>query len=143
MRLIFDELPNLQSDVMQKWKRGKYRQLWADLVEIAVRDSGDRPKEPWSMAGVVCIRYSTRAPDRDNLAISFKPLLDGLIKAGVIEDDAPRNLPIQSYRWEKAPRKASRVEVFVAPVHHGAPLPGVLACALPLGGCSQCGGVAV
>ncbi len=116
MRLVFKKpLPTLQADVMQKWDRTKYRKEWHKRVWLAVRESGEKPREPWKTAGIVVVRHSALPePDRDNLAYSAKVILDGLVKAGVIADDAPANLEIQRYTWEHATGADQRVEVEVS-----------------------------
>lgn len=44
-------------------------------------------------------RHSMKQPDHDNLAISFKHVQDGLVKAGVIVDDKPIIIGTPTYLW--------------------------------------------
>lgn len=44
-------------------------------------------------------RHSSKEPDFDNLVASFKPVQDGLIEAGVIQDDKTKNIGQPSYKW--------------------------------------------
>ena len=110
------ERPRLQTNnYANKWARHKATQHWAALVEAAVREAG-RPVEPLPKAGVVLIRHSASEPDYDNLVASFKPLVDGLTKSGVISDDKPSVVGHPEYRWRKAKPKQGRVTVRVGSV---------------------------
>jgi hypothetical protein len=56
-------------------------------------------------------RISSREPDFDNLASSFKHVMDGLVMAKVIIDDKPSVIGSPTFKWEKASRKEVRVKV--------------------------------
>lgn len=62
------------------------------------------------------VRYSSREPDADNGRGSFKPLLDGLVRAGVLEDDRPSVIGEPVYRWEKVKAGEGSVSVTVREV---------------------------
>ncbi len=111
LELHFDELPTLQGDVMQRWTRAKYRQGWYDKIAVAAH--GHIPRTPLTTAAVFGCRYSSREPDRINLWYSFKPLLDGLIHAGIIFDDNPGILMDEDYSWQKAKPKSGSVSLRV------------------------------
>jgi len=86
---------------------------WKRLVQYAARAEG-LPEKPLRSATIVCTRRSSREPDRDNLAASFVPLINGLKPshgyAGVIYDDQPGCVEV-GYRWEKSRHLAVRLEV--------------------------------
>lgn len=65
-------------------------------------------------AHLVLVRRSARQPDGDNLAASFKPLIDGLVKAYVLVDDNPDVIGMPTFKWEKAGLKKGgvRLEVY-------------------------------
>jgi len=74
-----------------------------------------RPKKPLQKARGVFVRHSAKEPDFENLAQSFKPIIDGLVKHGVLEDDAPKNLE-RDYQWQKAKRGEGHIEIIVESV---------------------------
>ena len=68
-----------------RWKYQTEKRRWADLIAAYCRP---RPQKPIYRA-VVTIRYyfkDARRRDPDNY--SGKMILDGLVKAGIIEDDS-------------------------------------------------------
>ena len=116
MLLRFDSLPELQADKMHWRIRARYRKAWHERVQDELwwqtswKYYGSRPLEK---AHLVCIRYSSgKAPDQDNLRYSFKPILDGLVRAGVLLDDSPEVITAE-YHHAKAKRGAGYVTVEV------------------------------
>lgn len=126
--LTFDDLPDLQADVMQKWARSKYRKMWRERVYWAVRQATGIPPEPLEYASIHCIRQSAQVPDRANLAYSFKPILDALIKgkgkANVLVDDEPQVLLHEHYSWMLCSPHKGRIIVRVV----GEPKPVLTRC---------------
>lgn len=51
---------------------------------------------------IYCTRASSREPDFDNLASSFKHAIDGLVRAGVIIDDKPSVIGSPVFEWKYA-----------------------------------------
>lgn len=86
---------------------------WKSLVTSHVVLSGGRPKTPLKKAKLTLIRYSSTEPDADGLISGFKHVVDGLIVAGVIENDRMGNIGIPDYRWERAPRNQGKIKVVV------------------------------
>lgn len=72
-----------------------------------------RPRSPLSKCRLTCTRFSTVAPDYDNLSISFKSVIDGLKDAKIIVDDKPSCVVDRKYLWEKAKRGQGRITVRV------------------------------
>ena len=70
------------------WQYRKAKLDWTNAVIWQCKASKDRPARPYPLADVVIMYYfPTRSRhDADNYAGKF--LLDGLTKAGVIEDDS-------------------------------------------------------
>lgn len=102
-------LPDLQSNRYAHWRtRHTHDKSWKEKVQWMARANGANLLQS---AHVVFTRQSTREPDADNLAASFKPLLDGL-KGSVIVDDSPEHISVE-YRWEKAPRAAGGVLITI------------------------------
>lgn len=109
----FPELPPLQPDQAPHWAiRARHRKRWHRFVAELVLVQRARPTAPLRHARVICTRYSAVAPDADNLGYSFKPLVDGLVEAGVLADDSPDVLE-QELRWSRAPFGAGRVTMTV------------------------------
>ena len=68
------------------------------------------PEKPMKTAVIKYTRGSSQEPDYDNLTISFKSLQDSLIKAGIIEDDSPKNISA-TYHWESAKAREGYVTI--------------------------------
>ena len=107
-------LPNLNSASNLHWrtkKRNKDR--WQTWVRSSVNAQGV-PKRLLDQASVACTRYSSSEPDSDNLAESFKPLIDALVGL-VVTDDSPEVLGSADgrYRWEYAPPKKGFVRMVI------------------------------
>lgn len=62
-------------------------------------------------AVLVLGRYSARETDFDNLASSFKHVLDGLVEAKVIVDDKPSIIGSPTFIWHKAPPKRGKITI--------------------------------
>jgi hypothetical protein len=87
-----------------KWRQAVYARAWPL-----------RPPTPLTLAKLTCIRCSSTDSDYDNLAGSFKSLVDGLKAAGIIVDDGPNVLPhrYRVYDHEYAPRGKGKVRMIV------------------------------
>ena len=116
-RLQFD-IPGLPDTPNRKqnasWKSTHFRaKKWKDWV--GVRCLGRKPVKPLPRARLVLTRHSSVEPDPDNLAASFKPVIDGLRYAGVIENDRSANVQIQ-LTWRLAPASMGKISVEVEEV---------------------------
>lgn len=93
--------------------RGKLRHRlrakreWKRLVWLLLREQGGPrvPAVPLKRAHVTCIRHSSFEPDHDGIVSSFKHIIDGLVEAGVLENDKKINIGIPVYDWQPAPPK--------------------------------------
>lgn len=114
-KLKVTQLPVLQADVMQRWQRKRYREVWRHQVALARQVAGPLPQKPLTSAQVVGIRYCCGTqPDRQNVWYSFKPLTDGLIAAGLILDDNPSVLVAEDYYAQPVKTRAEqRIELSV------------------------------
>jgi len=98
-----DELPRLQPARGFHWSlEAKYRKVWHALVRCAV--GNERPEKPLEHALITLVRHSRLEPDPDNMWASWKPVVDGLVRARVLVDDSPANAALHS-RWERTPGK--------------------------------------
>ena len=116
-----DELPKTTNQLLHApWRRvHTHTTRWHWLVRQAL---GHRiaciradPKFPYDFAEVSFVWHSSVEPDFINMANSFKPVLDGLVRHGVLVDDSPSHLR-DIYSWEKAPRKKGYIEVEIEAV---------------------------
>lgn len=62
-------------------------------------------------AKLICTRFSSSKPDRDNLAISFKSCVDGLVDARILVDDSDEIIVECSYLHEKVPNKQGKIRI--------------------------------
>lgn len=62
-------------------------------------------------AVLIFTRHSSQETDFDNLASSFKHVLDGLVHAKVIVDDKPSVIGSPTFIWKKAPKGDGKITV--------------------------------
>jgi Holliday junction resolvase RusA-like endonuclease len=89
------------------WRKKSAEAAWA------MWQKSKRCGKPLTHVKLTLIRGSTREPDFDNLVASFKPVVDGLMDAGVISDDNSKVVLQRAYKWEKAAKKAGFIRVTV------------------------------
>ena len=113
-------LPALPNQIMYRhWAvKRKLAKDWKQLVYFHTMVAG-RPKEPLSTARVTMTRFSAREPHWDNLAASFKHVLDGLIEARVIRDDSRKTIGQPLFDWQKTSQKAGFIRVRVEEIPCG------------------------
>lgn len=124
IRLEIDGLPELPNKLQRRhWRYiASHAKRWhkavADALLIARSEGVELPAAPFRSARLILTRHSTQEPDRDNLAASWKPVIDGLTRAGLIWDDKPSVIGTPECRWVKAKRGEGRVtvEVIAAPL---------------------------
>lgn len=88
---------------------------WHGLVAQAI--GPNKPLAPLSAVSGIFIRGSSTPPDYDGLVISFKPLIDALVKCAVLQNDRINNLPNPKYLWEKAAPKRGFIKISIKEVH--------------------------
>lgn len=116
IKFTINQLPKMPNQLLRKhWtvisREGK---KWNTIVYLVA--SQFRPKKPFPKVALTLTRFSTREPDRDGLAGSFKYVVDGLVKAGIIVDDKPSIVVECGYFWQQAKQKEQRIEVIVKPL---------------------------
>jgi len=108
-------LPKTTNGSHGKWQAAAAeRKKWRTAVKLIAKSRS--PAAPLSKAALKLTRFSSVQPDHDNLAISFKSVVDGLRDAGVILDDRNAVVVSREYVWEKAPAKQGRIRVEVREV---------------------------
>ena len=80
--------------------------------KIAQAGIGKAPQEPLKKARVTVTRFSSKAPDTDNLFASLKPVVDALKTNKFIEDDSPEHVALKA-AWEKAKRYEKRITILI------------------------------
>jgi hypothetical protein len=93
MKLIIDDVPeSLNKTLRMHWAaRNRYNTKWYALVRqqyVPVR------KKPGKM-DVVISQMRKKLLDRDNLFGSCKPVVDGMVRAGILRDDSPAWLNLE------------------------------------------------
>jgi hypothetical protein len=110
-------LPPCNTASNNHWRvRARHNRRWRLDTILAAKAAGLPPKPLWR-ATVTCTRHSSREPDFENLAHSFKPCLDALTVrnggAPVLVDDSQEVIGQPTYLWEKAPPKEGRITLEV------------------------------
>lgn len=103
-------------DLPNRCRKGSWKATWSHAKKwkawVGVRCLGKKPAEPLQQAALHLTRYSSVEPDPDNLAASFKPVIDGLREAGIIENDRSANVALK-FSWRKVPPNMGMIRVEV------------------------------
>jgi Holliday junction resolvase RusA-like endonuclease len=86
----------------KKWERLVWAHVWPR-----------KPERPLERAKVTLTRHSVRKMDADNCRLSFKPIMDALVKYGVLLDDTVAVVGEPVVIQEKAPLRQKSVRVRV------------------------------
>lgn len=105
-------LPKLRNQISRSWRASAgERKKWHNLV---LRFGGHlAPPKPLLKAKLTLSRFSSEQPDFDGLVSGFKYVIDGLIKAGFIEDDNQDIIGQPRYLWFKAPRRQGKIKITI------------------------------
>lgn len=116
LQITIQDLPKMPNSLIRKhWAViTKEKNKWHTYVKLSL--GINRPKVPLKKAKLTLTRYSMRAPDYDGLVGSFKYVVDGLVKAGVIVDDKVSVIGDSKYNWVKAKKVDQRIEVVIEAV---------------------------
>lgn len=81
-----------------------------DRIKLAAHKSilGKRPSSPLTKYQITFTRHTIRPLDLDNLAASFKPVLDSLVLSGVIKDDKWEMTEAVFYKQKKVGKKVDQ-----------------------------------
>ena len=111
LSLRLDGLPPLQRSAARgHWaKDAGVVKRWRERTAFEI--GRHKPRRPLVRAELEFERHSASEPDFDNLVASFKPILDGIVLAGVLADDKPSNIGSPRYYWRKASRGGGFVTV--------------------------------
>lgn len=116
LRFTIQDLPKSINSLGRKfWAiQAKHSRDWKLLVWDAVRNS--LPQSPIRSARLTLTRHSSAEMDFDNLVISFKPVIDGIVEAGVLAQDNRKVIKKQEYFWVKSKRNQGFITVEVEEV---------------------------
>ena len=106
-----DGLPPMPN-VYLRWhyqKRHREFSFWYDLINYKVRSI--RPDKPLERFSIRAIRRSSVVGDFDGICGSFKPIIDSLIKAKILQDDSWNNTGQWDVSFEKVTRKEQSILV--------------------------------
>lgn len=112
IRVEINELPKTQNQLnSMHWRsRHNHARKWHQLVHFAM--AAHRTDEmPIKSCELILTRHSSRQCDFDGLVGSFKPIIDGLVKSGVLLDDRPEIIGHPLYKWEQVKRTEARISI--------------------------------
>lgn len=75
----------------ERWKYQEVKKQWADLINIVCRP---KPLQPYKKAVVTLNYYFKDKRRRDPDNYSGKMILDGLVRAGILQDDSFNNVDL-------------------------------------------------
>jgi len=112
LKLTIQGLPKTLNAIGRKnyWIKCKEANFWKNEVANSVKTLPDNPLEKFTLK---LTRHSSSEPDYDGLVSSFKHIVDGLMFAGVIDNDRLSNTGQWDCQWEKTPRNKGYVTVEV------------------------------
>lgn len=98
LELEIPDLPMTYNELGRKhWAvKAKEAKKWINMIHIL--SSGTRPEEPLKRAKITFTRMSPRKLDPDNIPQSFKHVMDGLVEAGILENDREENIVELKYK---------------------------------------------
>lgn len=91
--------------------RANHAKRWERLIWAYVWPR--KPAAPLKKAKLTLIRHSIRVMDADNLRSSFKPVVDALVKLGIIADDSMAVIGEPIVRHERTRRKEQKITIIV------------------------------
>lgn len=103
--------------IITNGSKGSWKAAWAEarkwhrLVQEALILTQQVPEKPFKTAKLTLTRFSSNQPDFDNLAASFKHVVDGLVKAQVLENDKIDNIGYPDVAWTKCKRGEGKIIV--------------------------------
>jgi hypothetical protein len=109
------QMANIQNGKSHWRHQHKEAQKWKGAAMLAASSKG-KPPRPLTRASLTLTRFSSVCPDPDGLVRGFKHVIDGLVAAGVLENDRYSNIGMPHYRWEEAPPKKGFLRVVVEAV---------------------------
>ena len=109
--ILFNEPVSLNVSLGQHWAvRSRRNKKLHDTVFAGAWNAGwNRRMPPFTQVGVIIRNWRG---DFDNAVAGCKPLIDALVKNGIIKDDNPKECRI-TYRLVKSDIKGKSVEIIL------------------------------
>ncbi len=115
LQIEIPELPTVILNARQHWRvKNQEAQKWDRTIHFYT--VGKRPPQPLQRAILTLTRGSARPLDFDNLASSWKHVVDSLVTCGIIADDSYQVIGMPRLCWEKAPNKQGFIRIWVQSV---------------------------
>lgn len=89
--------------------KAKEAKKWNTIIATEILSKGSCKQ--LSKAKISLCRYSSHCPDADGLVSSFKHVIDGIVRSGLIPDDSYRTIGMPFYEWIKAKKKEGKIKV--------------------------------
>lgn len=104
--LTFHSLPKSLNKALRsnRWKNNQLNKAWDMMVLGKVLHK--RPPEPLKKARIKIVRHFYRTLDYDGLVGSLKPVVDGLVAAGILIDDSWNVLGVWDVSQEFRPKSS-------------------------------------
>lgn len=99
------------------WTKVKEIQEWEKIIYFSTL--GKLPPKPLEKASLILTRHSSRAPDYDNLTISFKAVVDSLRKVKIIKNDSMDVIGKPEYNWVKCKNGQGHITIEVYELTEG------------------------
>jgi Holliday junction resolvase RusA-like endonuclease len=87
------------------------RIVHAELLSLRVI-----PEKPIKKAKLKLTRCSSKRPDYDGTVSSFKWVIDGLVRAGVLYDDNIDVIGEPEYKWESAGQHCGHIKIEITEI---------------------------
>ena len=107
-------LPKRTNNMASNWRaRMAEARKWKEAVYVAALQSEWKAGKPLINPRLTLIRHSSKECDFDGLVSSFKHVIDGLTKVGMITDDKISVIGVPTYIWRKSKPKQGMIEIFI------------------------------
>lgn len=103
--------PTNRQESMHWRQKRKQTKLWHQAVALVV--GYRKPPKPLTKAKLTLTRMSSVCPDYDGLVSSFKPITDGLVVCGVLEDDNMDVIGVPEFKWVRSRPKQGLIAIIV------------------------------
>ena len=102
--------PSLNQMLRGHWRtRSAILKSFKNLAIQEITYKHKKPEKPLTNYSIIFTRYTIRPLDLDNLAASFKPILDSLTVTGIIQDDKWGMTDAVFFRQEKVKKKTEQM----------------------------------
>lgn len=97
-----------------RWHFHKRHKVYSEIYAlVGYACTGKKPKKPLTKCTIHIERHSNIFLDADNFVASFKPIIDGIVHAGILEDDSWKITGPISHNQIHRPKKEGPLSVIV------------------------------